>query len=43
LPAAKGEGCEKESSSITGGKVYFKSKEYEVYRVFVSIISVKIF
>jgi hypothetical protein len=36
LPPAIGEGCEKGSSSINGGKVYFKSKNIEVYRVFVS-------
>jgi hypothetical protein len=38
LPPAKGEGCEKRSSSINGGKVDFKSKEFEVFKVFVRII-----
>jgi hypothetical protein len=38
LPPAKGEGCEKKSSSINGGKVRFKSKEFEVFKVFVRII-----
>jgi len=43
LPAALGEGCEKESSSINGGKESFQSKEYEVYAVFVSIIPLNYF
>ena len=38
LPPAKGEGCEEYSSSINGGNVYFKSKEFEVFKVFVRII-----
>ena len=43
LPAALGEGCEKESSSINGGKESFQSKEFEVYAVFVSIIPLNYF
>jgi hypothetical protein len=35
LPPAIGEGCEKGSSSINGGKVSFTSKNLEVYKVFV--------
>jgi hypothetical protein len=42
LPPAKGEGCEKYSSSINGGKVDFKSKEFEVFKVFVRIILIKL-
>jgi hypothetical protein len=38
LPAAEGVGCVKDSSSINGGKEFFKSKELEVYRVFVRFI-----
>jgi hypothetical protein len=38
LPPAKGEGCEEYSSSINGGKVDFRSKEFEVFKVFVRII-----
>jgi hypothetical protein len=38
LPAAKAKGSDKKSSSINGGKKKFKSKEVEVYRVFVRII-----
>jgi hypothetical protein len=38
LPAAKGKGCENDSSIINGGKYRFKSKEFEVFRVFVRII-----
>jgi hypothetical protein len=38
LPPAKGEGCEEFSSSINGGKRNFKSKEFEVFKVFVRII-----
>jgi hypothetical protein len=37
LPPAKGEGCDEGSSSINGGKHYFKSKEFEVFKVFVRI------
>jgi hypothetical protein len=37
LPSAHGEGCEKDSSSINGGKKNFKSKSFEVYTVFVRI------
>ena len=37
LPPAKGQDCEKGSSSINGGKRTFKSKEFEVYRVFVRL------
>ena len=42
LPPAKGKDCEEGSSSINGGKSHFKSKEFEVYRVFVRIILIKI-
>lgn len=35
LPPAEGEGCEKDSSSINGGKKYFTSREFEIYKVFV--------
>jgi hypothetical protein len=38
LPPAKGEGCEKYSSSINGEKTRFTSKEFEVFKVFVRII-----
>jgi hypothetical protein len=38
LPPAKGKGCEEDSSSINGGKLNFKSKEFEVFKVFVRII-----
>ena len=38
LPPAKGESCERGSSSINGGKFNFTSKEYEIYKVFVRII-----
>jgi len=37
LPKAHGESCEKDSSSINGGKKNFKSKSFEVYTVFVRI------
>ena len=43
LPAAKAKGSDKKSSSINGGKKKFKSKEVEVYRVFVRIIILKYF
>ena len=38
LPPAKGKGSKEDSSTINGGKKNFKSKELEVYRVFVRII-----
>jgi hypothetical protein len=43
LPPAKGKGCEEGSSSINGGKVYFTSKNFEVYKVFVRKLSFLIF
>ena len=43
LPVATGEGFEKDSSSINGGKVNFKAKEFEVYRVFVRITFIYIY
>ena len=38
LPPAQGYASEKGSSSINGGKINFRSKEFEVFQVFVSII-----
>jgi hypothetical protein len=43
LPIAQGEGVEKDSSSINGGKKYFRTKSFEVYTVFVRMITVNRF